>query len=79
MICYKDSTFCRFADKCAKSSKCGRAYTDEVRTAAEASGLPVAFLSEPCASYTEFTPPQQAASGIESAKCDMPGHGGTNA
>lgn len=35
MICYRDMTFCNFADKCADAADCPRALTQEVREAAE--------------------------------------------
>lgn len=34
MICYRDTTFCRFHDCCTKGDICGRALTDEVKEAA---------------------------------------------
>ena len=35
MMCYKDTTFCSF-DNCEKFGTCRRAYTSEVKRAAEA-------------------------------------------
>lgn len=41
MLCYKDQTWCRHYEACAKGKDCPNALTPEVRKAADDFGLPV--------------------------------------
>ncbi len=47
-ICYRDMTFCRTYNVCAKGEKCWRALTPEVQKRADELGLPIAeFVRTP--------------------------------
>ena len=46
MMCYKDRTYCMFWLICKNGNTCDRAFTDDVKQAAEKAGLPVSFFAE---------------------------------
>jgi len=48
MLCYRDRTFCSFHATCLYGGDCPRAYTDKVKTDADAFGLGVSvFMDKP--------------------------------
>ena len=46
MICYKDKTFCLYAEECEDGDKCGRKITDEDRKKATDLNLGICYYTE---------------------------------
>ena len=49
MICYRDRTFCHYAD-CAEKN-CGRRLTDKIKRDAKEFGLPICYYAEKPSCY----------------------------